>query len=223
MTQEIDGPYLKRLSIRNIFLMLLSILSIFACSTITPPIYEKREAPLWENMKERVIRIAVLPFENHTEEKGLEHLVRNSFYSQLCTKNFRDHELTEIDGVLDTVKQGGDSWTKLSPKRLGELLNTDYLVYGRVISYDKYYAGIYSQIALTVSAEMVECTTGNGIWTKTLIKRSHDGGIPFDLLGLVPAAIRSGLHMKDKRIVLVTAQKIGRLPLEEAGFAVIER
>ncbi len=147
----------------------------------------------------------ILPFENMTPEKNLAEFVRESFYAHFSTKNYPDIELGEVDRILESHREiTSRAWRELSPDDLGALFHTDLLIYGKVLGYKRYFAGVYSQMALEVGIEIVECKTGEGVWRKTLIKRSHDGGIPFNPLEMIPASIRSGYHLrKEGTIILV--------------------
>jgi len=146
--------------------------------------------------------VVVLPFENHTDEPGIEDLVRKSFYSHFSPKNYRDFEIGQVDRLLE-FRGGGHTGNPktLSATELGELFRADFVIYGEVLTYQKTFLGIYSQIALGVGLEMVSCRDGKGVWQRTLTKRSHDGGIPFSLFGVIPAALRSGLHLTEERAV----------------------
>ncbi len=51
---------------------------------------------------------------------------------------------------------------------------------------------------------MVDSKTGKTRWQATILRRSHEGGLPIGLFGIAPAAIRSGLHLReDATIALV--------------------
>jgi len=149
--------------------------------------------------------VAVVPFENASDEPGMAELVRKTFYSHFSPKTYRDVELSQVDFLLesqgDETGSSGSVLSSLSPSELGTLFGADFVIFGNVLNFKKTFLGIYSQIALTVGLEMVECRSGKGVWQRTLTKRSHEGGVPFSLLGVVPAALRSGLHMNHERAV----------------------
>ncbi len=146
--------------------------------------------------------LVILPFDSPPEEPDIGPLVRTALYSHLSPKNYRDVEPNRVDQLLGLTDEESDiGWQGLSPAELGSLLRADFLIYGRVLNYKRTFLGIYSQIVLTVGLEMVSCRTREGVWQKTLTKRSHDGGVPFSLLEVIPAALRSGLHMKQERTV----------------------
>lgn len=185
--------------IRALFVLPL-VLLVFCCSALKPHKEMVMSGAFGARPQEGPVTALVMPFENFTAEKGLHELVRKSFYNHFSSKNYRDIELTEVDLILESHwKNHSATWKELTPSSLGKLFHADYVLYGKVLEYKKLFAGIYSQIALKVEVEMVCCKTGEGVWRNTLIKRSHDGGIPFDLFGVIPAALRSGLHMTHER------------------------
>ena len=158
---------------------------------------------LQELLAEPGVKIAVvLPFESPSDEPEIGPLVRTAFYSHFSPGNYRDIEPSRVDQLLDRQDENDlKGWEDLSPAELGELFRADFVIYGRVLHFDRTFLGIYSQIALTVGLEMVSCRTGQGVWQKTLTKRSHDGGLPFSLFEVIPAALRSSLHMTHERTV----------------------
>ena len=146
--------------------------------------------------------VAIMPFDNNTSEDGIEILVRKSFYNHFSSKNYRDIELTEIDrGLRILANNSLSSWRDLTPAELGNFFHADFLIYGRVKEFKKVFLGIYSQIILRLELEMIDCVHGNLFFGKTIIKRSHEGGLPFSLFGIIPATLRSSLHMKKEKTV----------------------
>jgi hypothetical protein len=138
-----------------------------------------------------------MPFDNLTSEEEMGTLVRRSFYNHFSSKNFRDIELTTVDRGLESIqKSQSGTWRDVPPEALGKYLHADFVIYGKVKDYQKLFLGIYSQIALTVEVEMVDCRNGKGVWWKTETKRSHEGGLPLELWSLLSATARSGLHLQ---------------------------
>lgn len=199
---ETRGKTLAQLKgnvLKSVLAAVILILSV-SCGGLSPQRQGEGHTPGWINKYDRPLTVVILPFENLTPEQGLESLVREGFSNHFSSMNFRDIEPSEVDRILrNYIGNHAGTWRDLPPARLGELFHADFMVLGKVIEYKKLFAGLYSQIALGVELEMVECRTGEGVWSMTLIKRSHDGGIPFDLFGIIPAALRSGLHMKKER------------------------
>ena len=146
--------------------------------------------------------VAILPFQNETTDKGLGPLVRRSFYNHFSSKNYSDIEINEIDGVLKIISDtSSNSWERMSPTQLGEILQADFLIYGRVKGFDKIFLGIYSQIALNLEIKMLECKRGQVIWSRATDYKSHEGEVPTTLVGIVTAALRSGYHLRDDEVM----------------------
>lgn len=144
--------------------------------------------------------VVILPFENESGEKDLEKLVRESFYKHLSAKNYRDVELNEVDRALEILSHDSKTtWKDLGPSDLKRMFGADYAIYGEVLDYDEVFLAIYSQISLTVRVRIVRCQDGKEVWQQRTTERSHDGGIPLGLLGVIPAAVRSGIHLRDER------------------------
>ena len=144
--------------------------------------------------------MAVMPFDNLTSDEEIGTLVRKSFYNHFSSKNFRDVELSTVDQGLESIqKANSGAWRDVAPEALGKYLHADSVIYGKVKDYQKLFLGVYSQIALSVEVEMVDCRNGRGVWWKTKTKRSHEGGIPLEWFSLMSAAARSGFHMQQER------------------------
>jgi TolB-like protein len=179
---------------------LLCLPFLLSCSSL--PFWREKPLDIPEWLREGDIpkKVAVLPFENLTGDPELQELVRRSFYSHFALKKYRDIELSEVDRALEILQADSlRQWRDLPPQVLGNLFQADFLIYGKVMEYSKLFAGIYSQVSLKVQVEMVECRSGSGVWWKTAVKRSHEGGVPFSLFGVIPEAVRSGFHMTKER------------------------
>ncbi len=206
---------------------LLLFLSSCASQLTEPPVVSSSSG--WLEKYPVPPTAVILPFENITPEKDLAKFVRESFYGHFSAKNYRDIELSEVDRILEIHREtASQAWRELSPDSLGALFHTDLLIYGKVLGYKRYFAGVYSQIALEIGIEMVECKTGEGVWRKTQIKRSHDGGIPFSPLETIPASIRSGYHFRKEGTVILVDRAIREIvgdipnpaPIEISPFSV---
>ena len=148
-----------------------------------------------------------MPFDNETKEEGIQKLVRKSFYNHFSSKKYHDFELNEIDRSLKILEDTSSRpWKEIPASSLAEFFHTDFIIYGQVKEFEKIFLGIYSQIALTVKIDMVEASTGEVVLSRTITKRSHEGGVPFSLFGIIPAALRSGLHMKEERTLQLADQ-----------------
>ncbi len=189
------------------FCLLLLLLS---CSSISSQRAIDSTSPAWLPKDGPPPTVAVMPFDNLTSDEEMGTLVRRSFYNHFSSKNFRDIELSTVDRGLESIQKAqSGAWREVPPETLGKYLHADLVIYGKVRDFQKLFLGIYSQLALTVEVEMVDCRNGKGVWQKTETKRSHDGGIPLELWSLMSATARSALLMQQER-TLDLVERISR-------------
>lgn len=176
------------------------LLFLVSCSSISSTRDISSASPAWLPKNRPPPTVAVMPFDNLSSNEEIASLVRKSFYNHFSSKNYKDIELNRVDRALASIqKTQAGSWREVPPETLGKYLHADFVIYGKVKHYQKRFLGIYSQLALTVEVEMVECASGGGVWWKTETKRAHDGGIPLEWFSLMSAAARSGLLMDHGR------------------------
>ncbi|MBN2061492.1 MAG: SPOR domain-containing protein [Deltaproteobacteria bacterium] len=196
--------FIKTHAIQKLFILIL-LTGLTACFSILhrnriymAPINAVQDSTYPKNC-------AILPFSNKTKETGIEILVRKSFYNYFSSKTYRDFELNEIDRILEFYdKKSSRSWRDLSAQEIGKLFHVDYLIIGRVMEFKRIFLGIYSQITLRVEIDLIDAKTGSILLSKNVLKRSHDGGLPFTPIDIIPAALRSSnLMQRDKTIELI--------------------
>jgi hypothetical protein len=184
-------------------LVLICFLAFSGCAAQKPNLDQELARAVTQNRYPR--SIAVLPFGNKTEVDGIEDFVRVTFYSHLCAHPYKDIELHLVDqklrqrGITDYEKLG-----KVPVRKLGRILGCDAVVFGEVIEYEKFFAGIYSQMAVGASITIWDTRTGRKIWTDEHIERNHEGGIPLTLTDIPMITIRSGMNLsEDAKIEVV--------------------
>ena len=184
-------------------LVLFCVIAIFGCAGHQPNLDQELARAVTQNQYPR--SIAVLPFDNKTEADGIEDFVRVTFYSHLCAHPYKDIEIQLVDQKLR--EHGITDYEKLSEvpaRKLGRILQSDAVVFGEVIEYEKFFAGIYSQIAVGASITIYDTRTGRKIWTDQVTERNHEGGIPLTLTDIPMITIRSGMNLReDAKIAVV--------------------
>lgn len=152
--------------------------------------------------------IAVLPFASLEEKpftiqsKGQipEDIVRRGLYNHIASLPFKDMELFQTDTRL---KNAGlltpDAFIQLihsNPNKLKSLLGVDAAVTGEVTHFDRYFVGIYSQVAVGCEVHMWDLTTGKLLWRAKHVSRAHAGGLSLNPLGLLMSAAASAWNMR---------------------------
>ena len=191
------------LKVKNPIFIALPLSIILSCaSTIPSP---EQQTPLPWPDKEKSPTLVILPFENTSDDKDLNIIFRRSLANHLSAKNYRDLKLSEVDEALAILERSfKQKWQDLSPVTLGKLFRCDYLLYGEATTYKTLFLGLYAQSAIGVHIKLVETVHGKAIWEEELVKRAHEGGIPFSPLSIIPTFVRSSMHMKEEtKITLV--------------------
>ena len=203
---------MRHVNTKTISLLFIICFSI-SCSSFTTP-RDKEIALRWNN-KDKPPAVVILPFTNTTDEKDINVTFRRIFANQLSSKNYRDLKLNEVDEALSILELTyGKKWKALTPVSLGKLFHCDFLIYGEINNFRRIFLGLYAQMAIDVHLKLVGTFRGKTIWEREMVKRSHEGGIPFSPFGLIPDFLRCGLHMTEgKKVELI--EKACRELIEE--------
>jgi hypothetical protein len=148
--------------------------------------------------------IAVLPFEDQTENDGLATLIRESFYSHFSVRSYQDVELHVVDQRLShIIFHPHNDYPLKALQEIGRLVKCDAVISGALVDFQRIYAGVYSQIKIEVAVSVWDTRSGRRLWTDQHIERRHEGGVPFGIEEIPLIAIRSGLNLVDKEKVTV--------------------
>lgn len=113
---------------------------------------------------------------------------------------FHGVEIEETDEIIRMLENAEEKkFHKIPPKKLGEYLQCDALVCGRVTRFKRIFLLIYSQMLIEAEIRIVEAQTGKEIWKHTLTKRFHEGGVPTGPFGAIPAAIRTTYGLRKSK------------------------
>ncbi len=143
--------------------------------------------------------IAVLPFENNTDTEGIDELVRNSIYGHLSVLPYRDVEISIIDRRLEKHKILDIEVLQQTPiQKLGRILGCDAILFGQVNTFQRIFAGVYSQMAVAASIQVWDTRSAKKIWSDRRIARIHEGGVPLDILLIPIVSLRTGWNMREE-------------------------
>lgn len=155
-------------------------------------------------------RIAILPFENLTDDKAAAGLVRRCFYNHFSAKKYHDVELYRINMVL--TRDGllsGHKYKDINPSRLGQILQADGLIYGKVTSFNRVFLGAVSQVSVELDVQMVDARTGNMCWRAKHCTYHRAGGVSLNPVMIIPAIVRAALNVRDIEM-LRTSEDLSR-------------
>ena len=161
----------------------------------SPTVFEEEKLPY---------KVAILPFVNKTSNPEAGRTVRKMFYNFFSSLNYRDLEPYVIDENLKANHLYADltAGKKVSPRKLGQLLGVDAVIYGEVISLGKLYALVYSDNQAGLKARMVRCSNAKPVWKLEHTIHIEEGDVPLSPIGLAATIFKTALshnqatHMK---------------------------
>lgn len=120
-------------------------------------------------------RLAVLPFDNRTNDAGAADYVRNVMAQRLPARRFTVLPQAGVDDALRNlgVSQGGQLGVT-TPGRVAAATGAELLLYGRVEQFTYITAGVAEKRAVKVSARLVD-PSGRVHWAAT--RSSSNGGL----------------------------------------------
>ncbi|MFS1701980.1 right-handed parallel beta-helix repeat-containing protein [Aestuariibacter sp. GS-14] len=144
--------------------------------------------------------IAILPFSNTTEEKVAAPLLRQVINSQLAGRNFSLMHPAEVDKRLPS---GPVDYTKMA-----SYLGVEGVLVGEVVDFERFFAGIYSEIRLEVALSLYN-TKGEVVWSGEHEVTQRAGGVSTTAWGLLLNAAIAAMNLDDENL-LAAADELGR-------------
>ena len=114
----------------------------------------------------RVVRVAVLPFENQTTSLRAGQTAADLLVCQLlATGAISVMDPSEVADLLRRENlDSADAGRLPSAQRLGRLLQVSHVLYGSVTEY-RYKPGLSETPAVGITARLVEVASGEVVWT----------------------------------------------------------
>lgn len=205
------------------WLCLLCVLVIITSCVPTEEI--KKDTPEAQAVAEEELPriVAVLPFQNDTEERGIANQVRKAFYNHFSSKPYKDIEPSILDEkIVYLEKSTGKTVLELKPAEVCQSLGCDGLVYGRITDFKKVYAGVYSQLGVEAEVWIVNTKTGKEVLRLKDAVRYHEGGVPLSPLGIIMTAVSTAMNLREiqqVRLVSELAYKLNEKIPSPSGIA----
>jgi hypothetical protein len=196
------------------------------------------------------LRIAVLPFVDHgtgeylvdriplnfyKSEQQLDrsawtraNRVRRSVSGEIGGREFEIVPLVAIDAVL--ADRGINDWYKLvslSPKELGRWLDADAVVYGEILDYEAYWAGLISVWRVSARVDMVSTLDGHDIFKAQSHRYSVDLAPAVDPIDIGINSVLTLVDLRDIRLARteyeVGREIVKRLPVAEHNVLILQK
>lgn len=146
-------------------LLLIILVSIIGCGGMKPTIFL-----LYDYNFNYIERIAVIPFENLSKDKGADERVVRIFISELLAKDAFDIvEPGEVKKVL--LKNSLSNTAEITLEQaiaVGKELNVQAILLGTVNESSTTRSGTSSISVVTIVSRLVEVESGTTIWSTTI-------------------------------------------------------
>jgi hypothetical protein len=154
------------------------------------------------------VKVAVLPFVNKTSNPEAAASTRKMFYNFFSSLNYHDIEPLSVDETLraNALYESLSCGDMSDVHRMGQLLGTDAVILGEVLSYGKMYALVYAQTSVAVRARMVRCLGGEPIWELEHEVNLREGDVPLSLTGVAGALVKTAISYNRATLVKASAQ-----------------
>jgi hypothetical protein len=110
-------------------------------------------------------KIALLPFDNESNDFDGPAFVRNLMYQGLAVRGFQVLPLESVDASLKV--QGftdGGQLRAVTPSKIGEWTGCDTILFSTLVNFDYINVGFYAQRRVTVFSRLVDAKTGVKLW-----------------------------------------------------------
>lgn len=200
-------------------------------------------------------RIAVLPFVDHGNgdymvdkislsfRKSQEQLdqsawthanrVRRSVSGEIGGREFEIVPLVSVDAVLaDRKIDNWDALMSVKPEQLGRWLDADAVVYGEILDYEAYYAGLISVWRVSARVRMVSTRDGHEVFTADSHRYSVDLSPAIDPIDIAIDSVETLIDLRDLRLAraeyevgreIVMRLPIARRNIEQLQNAAVEK
>jgi TolA-binding protein len=150
--------------------------------------------------KDKPLSVAILPFENLTEEKEASELLQRLFYNNFSSLAYKDVELTYIHAKLPNFNPK-NIFENTELKQTGELLGADALIIGRVDKFETFYAGVYSSFTVSAELKMIDVESQRVLWSVKDKEVQRSGSIPTTPIGAIITAASSALDLSRYHLI----------------------
>jgi len=146
--------------------------------------------------------VAVLPFVDQSRGKQGVEPVRRAFYNHFSVLPYTDVELYRVDRLLGKAGlTDPEAIADTPPQRLGEILKVDAVILGNVSNFDKFYALLYSQVAVGAEIKMFDTKSGHILWSGKHVARKHQGGVSVSPVGIVATIVATAMNIRDVQLL----------------------
>jgi len=161
-----------------VFLIIFLAVSLASCSVFTNLFDVTYDVSAYFKKASPKI-VAILPFENFSDNPEASDVLRKIFYAQFSPKKFIDVEIFKVDSELKKNRIKNPSPLRSPhPEEIGKMLEADALIYGKVTYYKKKWMFFYASKTVGLFVEMKDTRTGKTLWAAEHKITTYGGTFP---------------------------------------------
>lgn len=177
-------------------LVLVLALAAGGCATsaaVVVPEIDARELPR---------TVAVLPFVPLEGKERQTAVLQRMVYGVLSAMPYDVVKPQVVEERL--VRAGlGDprELARRDPAEIAKVLRVDGLVYGELTHWDRIYLAVYSQVAAGATIKLVDARSGQTLFERAEVERSHEGGLSTDPLTVAIQVLQSAWKLREIELI----------------------
>ncbi len=189
-------------------LCLLMLGAVLPCTlAMAEPAVNPDSMTVTSNAKHLPSVIAILPFDNATDEPGIAEEARRAFYNHFSSKPYSDIELLAIDDkILSMARVQPGKPGILDFGSLCQSLGCTGVITGRVTEFNRIYAGVYSELAATAEIRMLDVQSGETVFAERQRASFKEGSFSLNPIGLAIAAVSTAFNLRDAQRVRMVSE-----------------
>ncbi len=87
------------------------------------------------------------------------------------------------------------------PAELAKVLGVDGIIYGEMTHYDRLYLAVYSQVAAGAHIRLVDARSGQTLFERSEVSRSHEGNVPTNPMSAAITIIQTALNLREIQLI----------------------
>lgn len=181
--------------------MTLGMLVLFAAGCATAPGGDS-STPQAISARELPRTIAVLPFKPLPEKEEQARVLTSMIYGALSATPY---DVLKLQVVEERLARAGLADPAVAnakpPAELAKVLGVEGIVYGELTHWDRIYLAVYSQVAAGGHVRLVDARSGQTLFERKEVSRTHEGGLPTNPMSAAITVIQTALKLREIELI----------------------
>ncbi len=146
--------------------------------------------------------LAVLPFVPLPEKEEQTRVLARMIYGALSATPYDVVKPQVVEERLVRADLGDPKVVAAKdPADLARILKVDAILYGELTHWDRIFLGIYAQVAAGGHIRLVDARSGETLFERKEVARSHEGGLPGNAISAAIQIVQSALKLREIELI----------------------